>query len=335
MKKIILIVICIFLMLILCHINNAFSQIKEEQQEKTEKVKKIMIDKEPYKLSKRAYLFFGYDNNVNLSNNRKGDIFEEFLFSLDFSKPWLEDISFSFDYDLDVLNYNQYTDLSNILNHFRFGLHKRLSSLFSIGSGYDLGIFYYHHGKDNDFLFHRGFAYIEHRPWRRMYHRLTWESGLKDYLNNKTLQDTISTYQDKERKDRRSSIEYSLASLINPKLRFQFKSKFSLNDSNARYLDFYDYKSYTQSLGIDYKLSKVIRLLTNFAYRKKEYSARTIISGGDKQEDNLYSGSLGLIYQLNKNKALSLHYTYRENSSNEPLEEYSESVITCGLRYNF
>lgn len=312
----------------------AFAQLKEEQEEKTKEIKKISIPSRPYKISLSTNLFFGYDSNANLSPNRKGDSFQEVIFSLKFNKPLNEQLKFTVDYDLDALNYSEFTNLSNILNHLRFGIHKEISD-FTLGTGYDLGIFYYHHERDNNFLFHKGFIYLRQKISQSLYHQLQYEAGLKDYSNRKSLSDTISTYQDKERADRRQTVKYTFICVLTPRLLSRLSSEYSLNDSNARYLDFYDYKSYRQSFGLDYSLSKNIRLITNFAYRKKDYSDRTTTLGGDKQEDNLYAGSLGLIYQLNKNNALSVNYTYRENSSNESLEEYSESIITCGLRHNF
>lgn len=314
--------------------NEAFSDIKEEKQEKTLEIEKLQKRPLTYKLSSTAGLFSGYDSNVNLSPTSKGDLFEEFLYSLDFSKPLIKGLKFTFDYDLDVLNYNEINDASNILNHFRFGLHKKLSP-FDLGTGYDLSIFYYPHDDNGDFLFHKCFFYIRNRLLKNLYHQLLLEAGVKKHTERKALSDTISTLQDKELVDRRQSIEYSLGYSFTSNLFLKLKTKFSKNDSNARYMDFYDYKSYELSPSIDYKLSKTLGLFSSFTYLKKNYKSRLVTLSDYKQKDEIYSVNLGVRYSLNKKNILSLLYTYRNNSSPDSSEKYTDNVMSFGWQYNF
>jgi len=315
-------------------ISSVFPQIKEEKEERTPQAKIISEDLPDYKISHRAAIFSGYDSNVNLSSERRGDAFTEFLYSLDFSKPLFEDVIFLFDYDFDVLNYSEFTDSSNILNHLKFTLYKNFKSA-RVGGGYDFGALYYPRNEDGNFLFHKGFIYFQKNLSQKTYHKIQFEYGLKDYTDQNALADTISTYQNKDRLDRRLSASYAIRSKILPKLTVGFKTKFSTNESNSRYLDFYDYLSWKQTLSLDYKLIKDFYLACKFSYRRKEYDARNITIGGKLQNDDLYVGTLGFVYRLNRQQSLSLHYTYRQNNSNDSLEEYSESLITCGWQYNF
>lgn len=202
------------------------------------------------------------------------------------------------------------------------------------GFGYDLGISYYPRNEDGDYLFHKGFVYLA-KKWLTFNHQLQFEYGLKDYTEAKALDGTITTYQSKERLDRRLSGEYSIGKALTKKLYTRFRSKFSTNDSNARFLTFYDYDTWRQSVGLEYKLTPKIALSSDFAYTKKEYDSRTVIGRPYVQEDDLYAGSVGISYALNSKVSLLLSYIYRNNSSNEPLEEYSENVITCGWQYMF
>jgi hypothetical protein len=314
--------------------NEVFCEIKEEKEEKTLEVEKLRKMPPTYKLSSEAAIFSGYDSNVNLSPISKGDVFEEFLYSLDFTKPWIKGIKFTFDYDLDVLNYSDITDASNILNHFRFGLHKKLST-FNLGTGYDFSIFYYPHNEDGNFLFHKGFFYLKHSLLKNLYQQILLEAGLKEHTERKALSDTISTLQDKELVDRRQSAEYSLGYILKPSLFLKLKLRFSKNDSNARYMDFYDYKSYELSPGINYKFSKQIELFSNFIYIKKDYKSRLVTLSDYKQRDEIYSLNLGMRYTLNKKNILSIIYTYRNNSSPDSLEKYTGNVISLGWQYNF
>jgi len=340
----------IFSCVYLLAVPECFSQGQEEREEKMiremERLKAQEVEN-AYKaaentqrrpltprVSCRVSVFSGYDSNVNLDTKRKGDVFESILFSLDYRKPITEDIKFTFDYDLYALNYNEYTDTSSILDHFRLGLQKKFSP-FVIGTGYDLGMLYYPYNEDGDFLLHKGFVYLGQDILKRIYHQIQFEAGLKDYTNKKALLDTIDTYQDEKRQDKRLGVEYRLGSLVNRRLRLSFRTMFLVNDSNARYVDFYDYKAYQASSGFDYAILGNLYLISNFSYLRKNYNSRTVTLKDYRQRDNLYAGSLGLKCKVNEKNSMSLVYSYRENSSNDSLEEYSGNMITCGWQYNF
>ena len=315
-------------------IGTAFSvEMKEEQQERllnpAKPEKKIL----PSGLTMKASVSGGYDTNPNLSPLKKGDIFEEFLFNLGYSKVLTGKLKFTFNYDYDILNYNEITDASTILNHLRFGLHDRFGKL-RAGAGYDLAYVYYL-DNDDDFLFHKGFAYIGHDITRKIYQQLQFEYGIKDFTEQKALGDTIATFQSKDRFDRRWNGIYSIDALLTRRLSAGFLTKFSINDSNARYQNFYDYKSYEGSPYISYAFNSKLRLVLNFSYTRKNYDKRRVTFGNDREEDNLYTGRGALKYDLNKNNSLSISYTYRDNSSNEGLEEYVENIFSAGWNYKF
>ncbi len=326
-------IICFLISITFLISPQAFPQTRQEKEEKTLEVKRLKESYRPSKIYSTAGVFFGYDSNVNLSSTRKGDLFEEFLFSLSFSKPLPRNWGFYFDYDLDVLNYNQYTENSNILNHLRFTLYKRFFP-FKVGAGYNLHIFNYPHNRHEDFIFHRGFVYLALLS-RNIYQRLEFQAGIKDYTDEKALGDTITTFQDKERLDRRTSIEYLLKARLSPKLILRLGLRFSKNNSNCRYVDFYDYHAWRHLLGLDWRAQRNLVLFSSIIHIKKDYNSRTVTLRPYTQKDNLYAGNVGLRYRLNAKNTFSLYYTYRENSSNDPLQEYSESIIGCGWQYKF
>lgn len=333
-RNYIFLTLIIFVLIFVSGAKDSFSQVKEEKGEKTLEVQKLM--KKPYscKLSFIAGLFSGYDSNVNLSPTSKGDTFEEFLFSLNVKKPWISQTKFTFDYDLDVVNYNEITDGTNILNHLRLGAHKKLFC-FNAGTGYDLGAIYYPDNEDGNFLFHKGFFYVGNYLLKNLYHKLLFEVGLKDYSDAKALADAINTYQDDEREDKRESVEYSILTYLKKSLLLKLRLRFSVNNSNARYKDFYDYKSYQISPRLDYKLREGLEIFSRFTYMMKDYKSRDVTRENYKEKDDIYSTTTGLRYRLNKNNAISLFYTYRNNSSNDSLEKYTENVVSLGWQFKF
>lgn len=327
--------IFVFMLLLACWlgVRAEAAEVKEEKEERRLNIIKPEKKFLPAGLTIKTAVFGGYDSNPNLAPERKGDIFEEFLFSLGFNKRLINKLRFTFDYDLDVLNYNDITSASDILNHLRFGLHDKFGA-FRTGAGYDLAIVYFRNN-DDDFFFHRGFAYFGQDINRKTYHQVQFEYGIKDYTDQKALGDTIFTYQSKDRFDRRWSGVYSIDTFLTPKLSVGFLTRFSLNDSNDRYQNFYDYKSYQGYPYVEYALLNNLRLLVGFSYTRKNYDKRRVTFGTDKEKDDLYMAKASLKYNLGKNNALSLNYTYRDNSSNEDLEKYTENVISAGWHYNF
>jgi hypothetical protein len=336
MKKGLALIIGAFLVICLFLPAGSFAQIRDEEEEKT--LRELALKKLPKPTTLKFYsqigVFSGYDSNVKLAPIRKGDAFEELLYSLGVSKPLPKDFVFTFNYDLDAINYNEIRDASNILNHLRFAIHKKLTP-FTLGAGYDLGVFYYPENEPGNFLLQKGFSYIRQNIFKNMYHQLMYEYGLKDHLDRKAISDTLTTLQDEKREDRRQAIEYILGKALTRRLSLKLKAKFSINDSNARFEDFYDYKTYEGSPGIEYRFSKRLDLFTSFSYLRRNYKAREVTLQDYKQKDNVYSANCGARYKLDKNNTLSILYIYRDNSSNESLERYTENLISCGWQYKF
>ncbi|MFH1621835.1 MAG: outer membrane beta-barrel protein [Candidatus Omnitrophota bacterium] len=317
-----------FLLLFPC--SNCFSQAKEEKEERPLEV----VEQLNHKPNMQLGLFSGYDSNVNLDGKRKGDGFQEFLFYLKFKKPLKKGLEFNMRYALDYLNYNEFSDASSLLNRLIFEINKQIS-IFKIGTGYDFSYLFYPNYEEGDFYFHKGFFYIGNNLTEKIYHQLKVCYGIKDYLDGKAQADTLGSFQEKDRLDRRQQLEYSLKYNYNRDLTVRLKGGYSVNNSNDRYLDYYDYKSPEVSCGFDYKIKPNLYLLLDYSYQRKNYKGRTVTSQTYKQEDNLYSANLGFLYFVNKRNALSVKYTYRENASNDSLSEYAENVITCGWQRYF
>ncbi|MCF7870092.1 MAG: outer membrane beta-barrel protein [Candidatus Omnitrophica bacterium] len=319
------------LSIFICSIS--FAQVTEEKE--AVKLERPQVENYTFEpnISQKIAIFSGYDTNVKLSNQRKGDMFEEFLYSFDYDQKLSADLEFNLDYDFDYINYNEVTDISSLLNHLRLGLDKTFS-LCSLGIGYDLGYLYYPKNKDGDFLIHKGFIYFR-KDLGKFKYKVQFEGGSKDYISQNTLGDDISTRENTERLDHRIAAFYQLGIDINPRLYLSFRTKFLRNDSNARYLDFYDYNAYNQKLSLTYQATNKTYLLADFSYERKKYKTRTVTNQSYKQEDDFYSTRAGFIYLLDRKTAVSLDYIYRYNSSNEPLDEYNENVISCGWHYYF
>jgi len=326
----------IFLLIFAVLGNYGFAQTKDELEERAllNAKRRSLVRPSDYKLSMNIGGSVGYETNPRLSSLRKGDIFEESRFTLNFKKPLAKNLKFSFNYFGDLINFNEITDLNSLLNDLRFQLEQKFFWC-SLGAGYDFMNSYYPVNENGNFIFNKGFVYVDQNITKKLFHRFQFEGGLKSYLDNKALAETITTYQDDKREDKRLGFAYQVALKPNKRLFASLTSKYTLNDSNAIFLDFYDYESYLESLEVNYEIFKNLSAFSNFLYIRKNYDSRLATFKDYKQKDDLYAGTLGLIFKPTKNNALSLSYSYRDNQSNDGLAEYFDNVITCGWQYSF
>jgi hypothetical protein len=334
-RNYIILLALIFSLLFLFKASPGLAETRDDKQEAAAGFQRLQSSPTNLRFSSSAAIFAGYDSNVELLPVSKGDVFEEFLYSLGFIKPWAGGGRFTLNYDLDAINYNEVTDAAHLLNHGRLGVHQKIVSWLTAGTGYDLGYFYYSKSDDDDLLRHSCFFYVRNNFSKKFYQQLLYESGLKDYQHRKALGTTISTYQDKERKDYRQSLEYTIAASLVSQWFLKLKGEFLVNDSNAIYLAYYDYKSYEISPSVNYSLSEKARISSSFSFTRRDYDERLVTLKNFKQKDYIYSASAGMQYDLNKKNSLYLLYTYRNNASNEPAEKYTENMVTCCWQYNF
>ncbi len=334
-KKIYFVSIVAILFLCFLFIDQALAQSNEEKQERSDQVEQLLAEPSlGLDITSRIAFFTGYDNNVNLGSTKKGDIFQEYIYSLGISKPICKNLYFTFNYDLDALTYNEITDATNILNHLRLGFLRK-TSRFQFATGYDFSSSYYPNDKESQFVFHKFFCYFRDYLFEGFYHQVTWESGLKIHPDKKALDNTISTYQDKDLDDERGTFTYSIGAVLTQKLFLQVKASIIRNDSNAIYLDYYDYMGYRLNPSLYYKLNKKTQLFANFTYLRKNYKARTVTYDTYKQRDILYKMNTGLRYKIGKNNIVSVSYEFRDNSSNDYTQKYADNVFRVGWQYNF
>ena len=168
-----------------------------------------------------------------------------------------------------------------------------------------------------------------------MYHQLLFEKGRKYYTNAEAIGGSLDDLQTKKREDDRSSFEYSLGSALTERLFMTLRGRFSINDSNAQFQDYYDYRSYEASSRFYYKLSDHWYFNVGGSYIYWPYTSREITIGGKREKDNIYAGSAGLRYKFNKDNSVSLSYAYRQGLSNDSFATYSGSTMSCGWMYSF
>ncbi len=276
----------------------------------------------------------GFDSNVRLDQEREGDVFEKISFAQAYSLKLCPTTNLRILYSGDYTNYSEVVDASSLWQNLELGLHKRIGD-FTLGTGYDFKFLYFPENREGNNIIHEPFFYIRHRLTPKLSQRIFWHYGMKDYLNAYALDGTATAYQEKTRFDRKHTLGYELRGNLDKKNLLIGRTKLFLNDSNARFQDYYDYKAYFGQVGLRHFLTPRWTLLTDFSFQKKNYTSRQVTAGGFIQRDKLYSATSGVKYMINSAQALDISYTYKQNVSNDHFQEYSENIISCSLQYNF
>ncbi len=111
--------------------------------------------------------------------------------------------------------------------------------------------------------------------------------------------------------------------------------RIDFNDSNDEYMDYYDYIAYKMGLSVNMPVLKALYLAGHGSYRWKEFDTRknADLSATETQKTMTLGGTA--YYNIYKSAYISASYTYVQNYSNEPLNEYSDSITTAGVHIFF
>ena len=295
---------------------------------------KLAAKRRRKKTQVRLGVFTGYETNANLGAHRKGDFFEGVSLAVDHPRKISPSLTLKWDYDLFVYNYHELTDNRYILNQVGGRLEKRLGR-FRLSGGAKAFILSFPRNSDDDFWSPKGYLELRHYISKRLYHEIVCDYSVKNYIREKAMGDTSGSEQDKERHDEQYSGAYRIGGMAGKRFSWRFGTKVTVNDSNARFEDYYDYMSFRHNLALAYKMSQKDALFSTLSFTRKEYDTRTIARGDPRQISNLYTATCGLRHQFDRRKSLALYYTYREKVSNDALAEYSDSAVTLSWQYNF
>ncbi len=324
---------------------SALAQVKEQVEEI--KPKKMAIDtaltrtrdfnnhKRDHLLDSYIQLSGGYDTNPRLTSIRKGDSSGDLRYTLFYKQRLKHEFYLNFNYNVDITGYSKFKELSNLLNDVVLSVDKVINKYFGFGAGYDYSDFFYPSGKLSDYYFHKGFIYLRNTITKNFYHQLTLEYGYKVYTNQKALAYTIDTYQDMYRHDYRQAVNYTIGAQWAQKVFVNFHTKFSINDSNALFENYYDYKSWEFSPFVNYLINDKFSVYLTVTDKAWYYKSRQVSNQSLTRWDNTLTVSTGLRYKLNPKNTLMLDYSYNDNVSDDQTAEYLGHTFTAGWQHRF
>lgn len=335
-------VLLIFFCLFCCYKSvPCYAQTQDEEFKKSvEQLSKDVIKSKKRKarhwiLYSSLDVTYGYESNVNLTHQPKADTYEEEAFSLSYIQKLAQKLFLTADYTVDSQNYNVITDANNILNHMRVALNRSVGKSFIVGAGYDTSWEYFQNYKEGQYFFPKAFVYVRQKMASRFFHQLTFERGWKQYMHQQALGDLLSLPQDKKQLDNRQSIEYSVGGAITQRLFVKLRGRYSINDSNAKYQNFYDYVSWDIYPRFYYQLTKRLRFVGGGSYTRRIYKNRLTTDQSSKQKDSSYGLNAGFFYRLTRHNQVSISYAYLQGISNDDPSQYIDRTMNVRWLYDF
>lgn len=318
----------------------AFCQAADiTEEEVTPRVKKIYLEAqqtlwEKGDFNNLAAVTIGYDNNAFLDSRRAGDIYTQEFVSTSFAGPIWRQTEFFFDYEAMNLVYPDHRKLDMIRNGIHTGLERRMNKNITVSGGYAFDIIEYYHTGTDDYFEQVLDLKVKQTLPRKMFHSLRYDGSFRNYDKRYNRSDTgiVGT---KKRDDVRNTFTYEIGKFFEKdmlKLNFEYYN----NNSDEKYLNYYDYDSYRFGASLTHLFSTKVFGYLSAARQLRDYRTRSLINNpGAKQEDKTYLCTAALFYSVNKSLSFGLNYSYRQNNSNEPGERYSGSLTSFSAYYRF
>jgi len=316
----------------------AFAQVSEEVStpEYTSQVRRDSIESFLDKTEVDFFFAFlqGYDNNVHLNSARQGDHFKQIIAEPTLSYNFDDDLKGLLGYELMGLFYIDESKVNVVKNVIRLGTEYAAKDDLTFFVDYRFGDTDYINTGNDDFFDHRIEVKMKQTFPKKLYHALSYEFMFRDYAQRNT-RITATKHTDANREDARNTVEYEIGKFFLKDL-FKVKFQYYFNNSNERYLSFYDYDCYKATASLTHLFTEKVFGYLSFTRQFKDYRSRTLsVDEGAREWDRSYIATTGLYYALNKAVTLGCNYSYRQNWSNEPVQRYSGSTVSIDAYYKF
>lgn len=309
------------------------------EQEVTPRVKKIMLEPEKTLIEKGVLRYLtaltvGYDNNTHLDSRRDGDAYTQQFFRAQFSTPLSAKTQGQVDYEFMNLLYAGESSLGLMRNGLRLGLEHALDEKVTLSGGYTFDAIEYTRTGTDDYLDNALYAKYHKKLNAKLYHSLAYELLDRAY-EKRYIRTPAAVDSDKERNDLRNTFDYEIGAYL-PNDLIRLNLQWFRNNSNERYLDYYDYDSYKYGVSLTHLFDKKLSGYLSLSRQRRSYDHRTLVNNsGCRQHEDTYLLMSALYYSYSKSLTFGLSWTYRENHSNEPVDRYSGSLVALSTYYRF
>ena len=307
-------------------------------QEVTPGVKKIYLEPEQTLWDKGDFKFLtaltvGYDNNAYLDPRRDGDAYTQQYFRGTFASPLSKQTEFSFDYEFMNLMYSGESKLDLTSNRIHTGMEHKLTKDIRVSGGYGFDIVEYINTGTDDYVEQMIDVKLSQNLPQKMFHSIRYDGSYRNY-DKRLNRGPDGITGTKKRDDARNTVTYEVGKFLNKDM-LKFNLEYYNNNSDEKYLNYYDYDSYRFGSSLTHLFTDKVFGYISASRQLRYYRSRMIVNDTPKQEDKTYLITTALFYSVSKALSFGVNYTYRQNTSNEPVERYSGSLLSVSTYYRF
>lgn len=276
----------------------------------------------------------GYESNVNLDGERRGDSFVEESFGL-ILRPRIRDwFSGELSYSLLNTQFFEFTDSNLWMNTASALLQWQPHPMFRLDVGYEYSILDFPQDTGSSFWDQRlkAFLFIAQTSW--LTHKIGWTWQGREYDTRLARDTNQNSIPGLVREDNRHIPSYELQVRF-PKTFVRVGGEFYQNFSNDQFQEFYDWEDIRFRGVLTRILSPKWLATLSTSYERKNYAVRSVPAINIAERDDLYAAAGSLIYQLNPHTSLSYSLTYRYQDSNDPRLDFTDWIHQAGLSVSF
>jgi hypothetical protein len=281
----------------------------------------------------------GVDSNPLLDSTHKADNYTEetldmhYMYGLPDSKWGPSSLRFGF--NVMNVNYWNQTDVNIFDGIGDANLDVQVCKNLTMTSGYAFEYMWYPHASTGNFIGNEANFFFRHKITDWLYQRAGYRFLYRNYFDRKIMLSN-GNQGSQLRRDERNVLRHEMGAYVGDIAKLKCINEYYWNESNFQYLDYYDYTQYRIGGSLITILMPKVFGTASFYYTRRRYDHRTLSDNDQStQRDNLYTVTGSIIYDITKNFSIFASYSHSENHTNEPLEQYVDTLYTFGANYLF
>ena len=272
-----------------------------------------------------ASLSQGYESNVNLDGNKRGDFFTQEEASLTLRPRLTSWLRGELTYEALHSHYAELRDANLWMNTLGTTVQLQPHTRFQVDLGYEYTIANFPFDTSNGFFDHSTSVKVSFAQTRWLTQQTGWTYLTREYDTRNARDGDGTNLLGMVREDRRHTVSHDLRfRFANTSLRVGGQAYW--NASNDAFLDFYDWQDYQLRGVVSHVLSPSWIGLMVGSYERRNYEARRVPVINIAERDTLLTWAGSLIYQLNDHTQLTYGLTYRHQDSNDPRLDFIDWI---------
>ncbi len=285
-------------------------------------------------ISGSADIAQGYESNVFLDGDKRGDFFTEESVALSVTPEFTPQLTGDLSYELSNTHYGELRDANSWSNTLTAAAKWQPSPRAQGGIRYEFAILNFPFDTSSSFLDHRLILDTQLALTRR----LSWKTGLayqsREYDTRKARDGGGNDLDESTRVDQRHTVTQTL-SLRLPRTSLKLVGQAYRNTSNDAFEDFYDWDD-LQVRGVASRVvgrSWVSTLVVG--HERRNYQARSVPAIAIAERDNLETLAGSLSYLITPAAQVTYSLTYRFQDSNDPRLDFTDWVnqMRCSITF--